>query len=136
MHPRHSLPTPSPHRALSAADVKRLFDLVNCKDDKLRLAFYYAMRDTVVAKDLDQATRIAYGQDRRWRRVVTVKVGCPPECTARGRGGAARDGRVAWSLIQLDSSILLDACAPPHPTLCPSALCLATVRLFSDWHSV
>lgn len=57
------------------ADVKRLFDLVNCKDEKLRLAFYYAMRDTVVARDLDQAARIAYGQDRRWRRVVTVKVG-------------------------------------------------------------
>lgn len=26
-------------------------------------------------QDLDQASRIAYGQDRRWRRVVTLKVG-------------------------------------------------------------
>jgi hypothetical protein len=38
------------------------------------VAFYYAMRDTVVAHDLDQASRIAYGQDPRWRRVVTLKV--------------------------------------------------------------
>jgi structural maintenance of chromosome 4 len=55
--------------------VKRLFDLVKCPNEQLRVAFYYAMRDTVVAEDLEQASRIAYGQDRRWRRVVTVKVG-------------------------------------------------------------
>lgn len=29
--------------------VKRLFDLVKCTDDRLRVAFYYALRDTVVA---------------------------------------------------------------------------------------
>ena len=55
--------------------MKRLFDLVKCPNEQLRVAFYYAMRDTVVAEDLEQASRIAYGQDRRWRRVVTVKVG-------------------------------------------------------------
>ena len=55
--------------------MKRLFDLVKCPHEQLRVAFYYAMRDTVVAEDLEQASRIAYGQDRRWRRVVTVKVG-------------------------------------------------------------
>lgn len=54
--------------------VPRLFDLVNCCDKQLHVAFYYAMRDTVVAKDLDQASRIAYGQDRRFRRVVTLMV--------------------------------------------------------------
>lgn len=53
----------------------RLFDLVRPRDEAVRVAFYYAMRDTLVATDLDQASRIAYGQDRRWRRVVTVKVG-------------------------------------------------------------
>lgn len=53
----------------------RLFDLVKCRDERLRLAFYYAARDTLVAKDLDQASRIAYGADRRWRRVVTLQVG-------------------------------------------------------------
>ena len=57
------------------AGVPRLFDLVKCKEEQVRVAFYYAMRDTVVAQDLEQASRIAYGQDRRWRRVVTLKVG-------------------------------------------------------------
>ncbi len=56
--------------------VPRLFDLVRCGDERLRVAFYYAMRDTVVAGDLEQASRIAYGGDGRWRRVVTLKVCC------------------------------------------------------------
>ena len=33
-----------------APGVKRLYDLVNCKNDQHRIAFYYAMRDTVVAQ--------------------------------------------------------------------------------------
>ena len=36
--------------ALPSAGVKRLYDLVNCKNDQHRIAFYYAMRDTVVAQ--------------------------------------------------------------------------------------
>lgn len=40
----------------------------------MKLAFYFALRDTVVADSLDQASRIAYGKDKRWGRVVTVKV--------------------------------------------------------------
>ena len=39
-------------------NVPRLFDLVKPKDDKFLTAFYFALRDTLVAKDLDQATRI------------------------------------------------------------------------------
>ena len=39
-------------------NVPRLFDLVKAKDDKFLTAFYFALRDTLVAKDLDQATRI------------------------------------------------------------------------------
>ncbi|CAM1508961.1 Fc.00g027000.m01.CDS01 [Cosmosporella sp. VM-42] len=51
-------------------DAPRLFDLVNAKEDKFRPAFYHAMQDTLVATDLAQANRIAYGA-RRWR-VVTL----------------------------------------------------------------
>ena len=51
-------------------NVPRLFDLVQTKDETVRPAFYYALRDTLVAKDLDQATRIAYGKQRY--RVVTL----------------------------------------------------------------
>ena len=39
----------------------RLFDLVNYKDERLKGAFYYALRDTLVANDLKQASRIAFG---------------------------------------------------------------------------
>lgn len=34
--------------------VPRLFDLVTVKDEKLKLAFFAALGNTVVAKDLDQ----------------------------------------------------------------------------------
>ncbi len=51
-----------------------MFDLVKVRDPALGAAFYYAMRDTVVAKDLEQASRIAYGADKRWAKVVTLKV--------------------------------------------------------------
>ena len=34
--------------------VPRLFDLIKVKDNRLKLAFYELMRNTVVAKDLEQ----------------------------------------------------------------------------------
>jgi len=49
--------------------VPRLFDLVVPKDARFAPAFYHQLGDTLVAKDLAQANRIAYGA-RRWR-VVT-----------------------------------------------------------------
>ena len=54
-------------------DVPRLFDLVRVNNEDLLPAFYFALRDTLVAKDMDQATRIAYGA-RRYR-VVTLTGG-------------------------------------------------------------
>lgn len=50
--------------------VPRLFDLVKAKDDMIRPAFYSVLQNTLVAKDLVQANRIAYGA-RRWR-IVTL----------------------------------------------------------------
>ena len=61
-------------RDLSLVDtpegVPRLFDLIKTKDDIFRPAFFSVLQNTLVAKDLDQANRIAYGA-RRWR-VVTL----------------------------------------------------------------
>lgn len=61
-------------RDLSPVDtpegVPRLFDLVKASDDLFRPAFYSVLQNTLVAKDLEQANRIAYGA-RRWR-VVTL----------------------------------------------------------------
>ena len=41
-------------------NVPRLYDLVCVKDDQIRTAFYFALRNTLVANDLKQATDIAY----------------------------------------------------------------------------
>ncbi|KAK5172801.1 Structural maintenance of chromosomes protein 4 [Saxophila tyrrhenica] len=51
-------------------NVPRLFDLVKSKHERFRPAFYSLLQNTLVAKDLDQANRIAYGA-KRWR-VVTL----------------------------------------------------------------
>lgn len=50
----------------------RLFDMVRVKDESVRPAFYFALRDTLVARDLEQATRVAFQKDKRWR-VVTLQ---------------------------------------------------------------
>ncbi|XP_031624942.1 uncharacterized protein LOC116341786 [Contarinia nasturtii] len=52
-------------------NASRLYDLVRIEDERLVAAFYFALRDTLVANDMDQATRIAYGAKRY--RVVTLK---------------------------------------------------------------
>ncbi|CAJ0883347.1 6158_t:CDS:1, partial [Entrophospora sp. SA101] len=51
-------------------NVPRLFDLIRPKDQKFAPAFYSVLRDTLVAENLQQANRIAYGK-YRWS-VVTL----------------------------------------------------------------
>lgn len=51
-------------------NVPRLFDLVTPRDAKFAPAFYQALQNTLVANDLTQANRIAFGA-KRWR-VVTL----------------------------------------------------------------
>lgn len=67
-----------PHHCMQAAKntagVARLYDLVQPRDERLRPAFFYAFGDTLVASSLEQASRIAYGPDRRWSCVVTLQV--------------------------------------------------------------
>lgn len=73
----------------------RLFDLVKCDDNDIRLAFYFALRDTLVAKDLEQASRIAYSSNRRWSRVVTIRGEMINENgTMSGGGAKPRGGRI------------------------------------------
>ncbi|CAN4082601.1 unnamed protein product [Withania somnifera] len=49
--------------------IPRLFDLVKVRDERMKLAFYAALGNTVVAEDIEQASRIAYGGDKEFRRV-------------------------------------------------------------------
>ncbi|KAJ1613510.1 SMC4-like protein [Cryptosporidium canis] len=50
---------------------KRFFDLVKFKDPKFKIAWYFAMRDTLVVDNLDTASKISYNGKQRWR-VVTL----------------------------------------------------------------
>ncbi|XP_059610951.1 structural maintenance of chromosomes protein 4 [Phlebotomus argentipes] len=52
-------------------NVPRLFDLIKVEDPRVSVAFYFALHDTLVATDLDQASRIAYGATRY--RVVSLR---------------------------------------------------------------
>lgn len=51
-------------------NVPRLMDLIKPREPRFAPAFFKAVGNTLVANDLEQANRIAYGQ-RRWR-VVTL----------------------------------------------------------------
>jgi structural maintenance of chromosome 4 len=75
----------------------RLFDLVKAKDDKFRPAFYHALQDTLVAKDLAQANRIAYGA-RRWRVVTLAGELIDKSGTMSGGGTTVKKGLMSSKL--------------------------------------
>eukprot|EP01105_Mastigella_eilhardi_P003137 TRINITY_DN1399_c0_g2_i3.p1 TRINITY_DN1399_c0_g2~~TRINITY_DN1399_c0_g2_i3.p1 ORF type:complete len:1216 (-),score=473.70 TRINITY_DN1399_c0_g2_i3:575-4222(-) len=76
----------------------RLFDLLKPVNEEIRPAFYYALRDTLVAENIDQASRIAYGETR-WR-VVTLKGEVIETAgTMSGGGGRMLSGGMASSVI-------------------------------------
>ncbi|KAK7266394.1 hypothetical protein RIF29_19038 [Crotalaria pallida] len=86
--------------------VPRLFDLVKVKDERMKLAFFAALRNTVVAKDLDQATRIAYGGNNEFRRVVTLDGALFEKSgTMSGGGGKPRGGKMGTSIRAASVSV-------------------------------
>ncbi|CAI2171751.1 15598_t:CDS:2 [Funneliformis geosporum] len=66
----NKLPTMDMRPIQTPENVPRLFDLVKPKDDKFIPAFYSVLQNTLVAENLQQAKRIAFGKIR-WR-VVTL----------------------------------------------------------------
>ncbi|XP_065857256.1 structural maintenance of chromosomes protein 4-like isoform X3 [Euphorbia lathyris] len=79
--------------------VPRLFDLVRVQDERMKLAFYAALGNTVVANDLDQATRIAYGGNMEFRRVVTLDGALFEKSgTMSGGGSKPRGGKMGSSI--------------------------------------
>ncbi|KFU88168.1 Structural maintenance of chromosomes protein 4 [Chaetura pelagica] len=77
----------------------RLFDLVKVEDEKVRLAFYFALRDTLVASNLEEATRVAFQKEKRWR-VVTLRGQIIEQSgTMTGGGGKVMKGRMGSSVI-------------------------------------
>ncbi|GAA0146311.1 hypothetical protein LIER_06300 [Lithospermum erythrorhizon] len=80
--------------------VPRLFDLIRVEDERIKLAFYAALGNTVVAKDIDQATRIAYSNSNKdFRRVVTVDGALFEKSgTMSGGGSKPRGGKMSSSI--------------------------------------
>ncbi|XP_074046941.1 structural maintenance of chromosomes protein 4 isoform X2 [Macrotis lagotis] len=77
----------------------RLFDLVKVKDEKIRQAFYFALHDTLVANNLDQATRVAFQKDKRWRVVTLQGQIIEQSGTMTGGGSKQMKGRMGSSLV-------------------------------------
>ncbi|KAJ7188350.1 RecF/RecN/SMC [Mycena filopes] len=75
-------------------NVPRLFDLVQPKEEQFAKAFYKALGNTIVANDMEQANRIAFGA-KRWR-VVTL-AGQLIETTGAMSGGGSQPARGAMS---------------------------------------
>ncbi len=86
-------------------NVSRLIDLIKVKDTKFLTAFYYSLRNTLVADDLDQATRIAYGQSSR-NRVVTLKGEIIEVSGTMSGGGQPLRGRMGTNLAAVSEEKL------------------------------
>ena len=81
--------------------VPRLYDLVTPKEPQYAAAFYQVMKDTLVASDLAQANRIAFGGATRYR-VVTLD-GQLIDTSGTMSGGGTRVARgMMSSKIQSD----------------------------------
>lgn len=80
-------------------NIPRLFDMVKVKDAHIRPAFYFALRDTLVADNLDQATRVAFQKDKRWRVVTLQGQIIEQSGTMTGGGGKVMKGRMGNSVV-------------------------------------
>lgn len=78
-------------------NVPRLFDLVRVKDDKVSTAFYFALRNTLVATDLEKATKIAFQGNKRWRVVTLQGQLIDQSGTMSGGGTRVAKGRMCSS---------------------------------------
>lgn len=107
--------------------VPRLFDLVRVQDERMKLAFFAALGNTIVAKDIDQATRIAYGGNPEFRRVVTLDGALFEKSgTMSGGGNRPRGGKMGTSLRA--SSVSGEAVANAEEEVSRMADKLSTIR--------
>ena len=80
--------------------VSRLFDLVRINDEQIRPAFYYALGETLVAQDIDQARRIT--RQNRYR-VVTLSGDLIEMDGAMTGGGRPKSGGMGQSITETGS---------------------------------
>ncbi|KAK4271995.1 hypothetical protein QN277_020606 [Acacia crassicarpa] len=107
--------------------VPRLYDLVKVQDERIKLAFFAALGNTVVANDLDQATRIAYGRNNDFRRVVTLDGALFEKSgTMSGGGSKPRGGKMGTSIRA--SSVSAEAVSNAEKELSGMVDTLNTIR--------
>jgi structural maintenance of chromosome 4 len=89
-------------------NVPRLFDLIIPKETRFAAAFYKGVGNTLVAKDLDQANRIAFGGQRRWRVVTLTGQLIDASGTMSGGGTKVLKGGMSSKLISdaVDPTVL------------------------------
>ncbi|KAF8764649.1 Structural maintenance of chromosomes protein 4 like protein [Argiope bruennichi] len=81
-------------------NVPRLLDLIKVKDTSLLPAFFFAFHNTLVAKDLDQATRIALRGSQRYRVVTLQGEIIEPTGPMSGGGGRPIRGRMGQTVVE------------------------------------
>src|SRR5699024_5316807 len=78
--------------------VPRLFDLIRVNDERFLPAFYFAFSNTLVANDLEQASRIGHSEERH--RVISLKGELiEPDGSISG-GGRPISGAIGTSVVE------------------------------------
>lgn len=85
----------------------RLIDLIMPNDPRFRRAFYYVVRDTLVANDLDQANRLAFGRNR-WKVVTLDGKVIDKAGTMSGGGNKIQKGAMGSSKLKRKAASLED----------------------------
>lgn len=85
-------------RVETPENVPRLFDLIKAKDPKFLPAYYHSLQNTLVATDLAQANRIAYGA-KRWRVVTLDGQLIDKSGTMSGGGHTVKKGLMSSKLV-------------------------------------
>ncbi|KZT08792.1 RecF/RecN/SMC protein [Laetiporus sulphureus 93-53] len=83
-------------------NVPRLFDLIKPKEARFAPAFFKGLGNTLVANDLEQANRIAFGGQRRWRVVTLAGQLIDSSGTMSGGGNHVSRGGMS-SKLQADA---------------------------------
>lgn len=85
------------HNFREVPECKRLFDLVKINNQRLAPAFYFALKDTLVCKDLNTASKIAYGAQRH--RIVTLNGELIETSGTMSGGGKPKKGGMSNKLV-------------------------------------
>lgn len=93
---KQDVPTPE--------NAPRLIDLIKVKHARYLSAFYYVVRDTLVAENLEQANRLAFGKNR-WKVVTLDGKVIDKAGTMSGGGNRVAQGGMSSALCADEDSV-------------------------------